>query len=78
MKVLLRHPKREIDVSGPMRVGTLLERLEIDPETVLVIKGDTLAVRDEELDDADVVEIRPVISGGEGRTPPRWLGGGRP
>jgi sulfur carrier protein len=42
----------------------LLAQLEVNPESVLVLRGDTLATGDELLDDADVVELRPVISGG--------------
>jgi sulfur carrier protein len=64
MKVLLRNPKRELEVVGPMRVHALLERLEVPRETVLVIRNDTLVPADEVLEDADTVEIRPVISGG--------------
>ena len=64
MKVLLRNPKRELDVTGPVRVHALLQRLEIDRETVLVIRGDTLVPGDAVLEDDDLVEIRPVISGG--------------
>ena len=64
MKVLLRNPRRELDVDGPVRVHALLERLELNRETVLVIVGDTLVPGDALLDDADTVEIRPVISGG--------------
>lgn len=66
MKVLLRNPKREIEVPGPVKVSVLLDRLEINPESVLVIRGDTLAARDEDLSDDDVIEIRPVLSGGSG------------
>ena len=64
MKVLLRNPKRELEVSGPMRVHALLARLEVERETVLVIRGDTLVPGDELLEDSDTIEIRPVISGG--------------
>jgi len=64
VKVLLRNPKRELDVEGPVRVHALLQRLEIDRDTVLVIRGDTLVPGDEVLEDEDLVEIRPVISGG--------------
>jgi sulfur carrier protein len=64
MKVVLRNPRREVDVSGPTTVNALLGRLEINPESVLVIYGDTLVTRDAELTDTDTVEIRPVISGG--------------
>ncbi len=64
MKVLLRNPKRELDVPGGVRVHALLERLELNRESVLVIRGDTLVPGDVLLEDTDVVEIRPVISGG--------------
>jgi len=64
MKVLLRNPKRELEVDGPVRVNALLARLEINRESVIVIRGDTLVPGDAVLEDDDVVEIRPVISGG--------------
>jgi sulfur carrier protein len=64
VKVLLRNPKRELEVAGPVRVHALLARLELNRESVLVIRGDTLVPGDVLLDDDDVVEIRPVISGG--------------
>ena len=62
----LRNPKRVLEVSGPMRVHALLDRLELNRESVLVIRGDTLVPGDMLLDDSDDVEIRPVISGGSG------------
>jgi sulfur carrier protein len=65
VKVLLRNPRRELEVSGPMRVHVLIERLELNRESVLVIKGDTLVTGDALLEDADEIEIRPVISGGD-------------
>ena len=64
MKVVLRNPRRELQIDGPMRVHALLDRLDLNRESVLVIRGDTLVPGDDLLDDADTVEIRPVISGG--------------
>ena len=60
----MRNPKRELDVVAPGNVGRLLRELEIVPESVIVIRNDTLATSDERLSDDDVVEIRPVTSGG--------------
>ena len=64
MLVKLRNPRRELEIAGPKRVQALLEELGVNRESVLVIRGDTLVVGDVVLDDADVVEVRPVISGG--------------
>jgi sulfur carrier protein len=64
MRVVLRNPKRELDLPAPRDVGSLLRDLEIVPESVLVIRNATLATHDERLTDDDVVEVRPVTSGG--------------
>lgn len=64
--MLLRNPRREVDMDGPTTVLRLLERLELNPESVLVIRGDPLVTRDARLADDDTVEIRPVTSGGAG------------
>ena len=64
MKVILHHPKRETEIHGPRTVQFLLRELKIASETHLVIRGDDLVTEDEPLSDTDVVEIRPVISGG--------------
>jgi sulfur carrier protein len=64
VRILLRNPRREVEVPGPLSVSALLTRLEVNPESVLVIRGDTLVTKDARLVDTDVVEIRPVISGG--------------
>jgi sulfur carrier protein len=64
VKILLRNPRREVEIRGPLTVDIVLQRLEINRESVLVIRGDTLVAVDTMLEDADEVEIRPVISGG--------------
>ena len=64
MQVTLRNPRRLVEMQGPVRVSSLLAQLDINRESVLVIRNDTLVPGDTVLDDADAVEIRPVISGG--------------
>jgi sulfur carrier protein len=64
VKVLLRNPRRELEVAGPISVVALLNRLDLNRESVLVIQGDELIPGDAMLDDAQTIEIRPVISGG--------------
>lgn len=64
MQVRLHNPKRDVEVDGPVRVTELVRTLGLNRESVLVIRGDSLVTHDETLHDDDVVEIRPVISGG--------------
>ena len=64
MKVILRQPRREVEVSGIDRVDKLLKHLDVVAESVLVIRGSELLTTDIPLADDDVVELRPVISGG--------------
>jgi sulfur carrier protein len=64
MKVVLRNPRRELEVEGATTVSALLSRLDIVAESVLVICNDELVTRDARLTSTDVVELRPVVSGG--------------
>ena len=64
MKVRLRNPDREVDVVGGRPVRSVLDELGVDPDTVLVIRAGELITRETRVDDADQLEVRPVISGG--------------
>ena len=64
MIVNLRQPKREIAVAGGRTVNQLLDELDMNRESFLVIRNGTLVPGDGRLDDDDTIEIRPVISGG--------------
>jgi sulfur carrier protein len=64
MKVVLRNPRREVEVAGNRTVKAVLRELDILPETVLVIRGDDLITADQHVKDDDTIELRPVMSGG--------------
>lgn len=83
MKVVLRNPRREVEVPGGRRVKDILRDLDIIPETVLVIRGDSLITHDQVVEDHDTIELRPVMSGGAephapGAAHPRSEPGSRP
>ena len=62
--MLLRNPRREMDLNGPLGVQALLGQLDFNRESVLVIVDGTLVTGDATIPDTATVEIRPVISGG--------------
>src|SRR5262252_9383987 len=67
MRVRLRNPDRDVDVAGARRVSDVLTELSVDPDTVLVIRDRALLTREDWVEEADEIEVRPVISGGAGR-----------
>ncbi|HTV11260.1 MAG TPA: MoaD/ThiS family protein [Acidimicrobiales bacterium] len=64
MKVLLRNPRREVEVPGPVGVVALVRQLGYAREAVLVIVDGSLVTGDATVPEGCEVEIRPVISGG--------------
>ena len=64
MLVKMRNPKRNVEMPGNRTVNRLLDDLELVRESHLVICNGTLVPGDARLADDDVIEIRPVISGG--------------
>ena len=64
MKIILRNPRKEIELDGKRRVKELLVELDILPSTVLVIRGNELLTGDTVVGGDDVLEVRPVMSGG--------------
>ena len=64
MKVILRNPRREVEVAGNATVSEVLRALDVIPETVLVIRDGELLMKTDAVADDDTIELRPVISGG--------------
>jgi sulfur carrier protein len=67
MRVRLRNPDREVDVSGGRLLQEVLAELDVNPDTVLVIRDGELITRETRVGEEDALEIRPVISGGAPR-----------
>lgn len=64
MIVVLRNPRRDLELTGSRRVHALLAELGLSREAHLVICNGTLVPGDALLEADAVVEIRPVVSGG--------------
>jgi sulfur carrier protein len=64
LNVVLRNPRRTIEIAGARTVIALLDELQLNREAHLVIRNGTLVPGDARLEQDDTVEIRPVISGG--------------
>lgn len=65
MIVILRNPRREVEVEGSRRADALLREFDLPRESHLVICNGTLVTGDVVLPADATVEIRPVISGGQ-------------
>jgi len=64
MRVIILPDRTEKELSGPMRVDSILSELQMNPETVLVLKSGALITPDQKVNDDEKIEIWPVISGG--------------
>lgn len=66
MKVVLRQPRREVELEDVSRVADLFRSLELVPESYLAIRDGELLTVDMPVESDDTIELRPVISGGAG------------
>jgi sulfur carrier protein len=62
--ITVRHQRKDLELEGVRRVREVFQRLQLNPEAYLVIRGSDLLTHDAELHDGDRIELRPVISGG--------------
>lgn len=65
VKVIMPLPQlRTWEFPAGKRVADVLRELQLNPETVIVVAGDTLLTADRRLEAGQEIEILPVISGG--------------
>jgi sulfur carrier protein ThiS len=62
-RLVVRHGDEEHVFRGGMPAWRLLEKLELLPDTVLVLRDGTVVTHEERLEPGDDVEILPVTSG---------------
>ncbi|WP_071515485.1 hypothetical protein [Geitlerinema sp. PCC 9228] len=65
VRVFMTVPEhREWYCQGGRRIKDILEELQLNPEAVIAICGDTLLTPDEVVRDGTELEVRSAISGG--------------
>lgn len=64
MDVLIEKTGKTVKLRFEGSVGSLLSKLRINQETVIVVKNDELVTEDDYLQDKDKIKIMSVISGG--------------
>lgn len=64
MLITLLPQRKQVEIPGRQRVTDILDRLQLLPGTVMVIRGDELVTDDEFVEAHETIEIRNVISGG--------------
>ncbi|MEM4267305.1 MAG: MoaD/ThiS family protein [Candidatus Woesearchaeota archaeon] len=64
MKVYIQKDRKKLNISYSGTVIGLLQKLNINSETVIVVKNGGLVNEDEIIKDSDEIEILQVVSGG--------------
>lgn len=64
MNVYIEKDDKQLVFKGNKNVKELLNRLKINPSTVIIVKNNEVVLEDELLSDSDEIKILSVISGG--------------
>ena len=64
MTAIIIFRKQEFEIKHGMTVRKALQKLEIEPDSVLVTLNDELITDDQIIKENDVLKLVPVISGG--------------
>jgi sulfur carrier protein ThiS len=64
MEVFVQKSGERLTVAHVGTAASLLEKLDVNPEVVLIVKDGELIAEDEDVSDASSIELLSVISGG--------------
>lgn len=64
MNIFIERTNKKITQRFSGTVNSLLKKIKINPEEVLVVRGEEVIVEDEKLKNSDSIKILSVISGG--------------
>ncbi|KGQ22142.2 sulfur carrier protein TtuB [Thermus filiformis] len=65
MRVVLRMPeRRELELKGGRPLRAVLEEIGVNPEGVVVVRGEELLTLDAWVEEEDTLEVLSAISGG--------------
>ena len=63
MKVFIERENRSVEIEA-RSIKEMLAKLKINPNTVLIARGDTLITEDTEVSNNDELRLLSVVSGG--------------
>lgn len=64
MKIYVESSQEEMEFDFSGRAKDLLQKLKINPVTVLFVKNDNLVSEEEQIENSDNIRILSVVSGG--------------
>lgn len=64
MKIFIEREQREEDLNFNGKASKLLEKIMVNPQTVLIIRNGKLVTEDQKLENADEIKLMSVVSGG--------------
>jgi sulfur carrier protein ThiS len=64
MKLYIQKDRARISFKFNGTVRELLDRIAVNPETVMVTKNGSVVPEDAAIEDSDSIEVLPVVSGG--------------
>ncbi|MBI2671228.1 MoaD/ThiS family protein [Candidatus Woesearchaeota archaeon] len=64
VKIQRTNEEKELDINGYITIGELLNKIDVNPTTVIVTRNKEVITEDTTLQNNDQIELLSVISGG--------------